>query len=195
MNWLIIEQILERFWEGNTTLDEEKQLKSAFLRDDVPAHLRSYIGYFTFVNSQKKIVHPQKDFEKNILANLKSKPTRTFKLPKQLAYAASFLLLIGSLYFLLKTEKAPLYEPLTAKEMQVAEKYLNLMSKNIDLSLAFSAENLEKFNLLNKGSETIQQYEKEYKKQIKNLKQVNYIDQSFNQLKHLQSIENSKIKL
>ena len=40
MNWLEIEQQLERFWKGETSLAEEKQIKRAFSREDVPDHMR-----------------------------------------------------------------------------------------------------------------------------------------------------------
>ena len=195
MNWLIIENLLKRYWEGETSLAEEQQIKDAFKREDIPAHLKSYKSYFTFVVEQHLIEHPHKDFEVELLQNLKVRNRLAF--PTLLAYAAGLLLLLSIAFFLTRNNdiNTPDYVPLTANEMQVAQKYLGFLSKNLEQSMAFSSQNLEKFKLLNKGAETIQQYENAYQKQIKNLKQVDYIDQSFIKLKYLKTFENSRIRL
>lgn len=48
MNWLEIEQLLERFWEGETSLAEEQKLMEAFLRNDLPSNLSSFKDYFSY---------------------------------------------------------------------------------------------------------------------------------------------------
>lgn len=191
MNWIIIEQILKRYWEGNTSIEEEKQLKDAFMRDDVPGHLSPFIGYFNFAAKHKSIEFPKINFEAEFLQKISSKKTFILLPKKVFAYAAGLLLLLSSLFFLLRNDysKAKTYKPLTTKEMQVAKKYMAFMSKNIEKSMTFSSQNMDKFNLLNKGSETIQYFEIDYHKQIKMLNQVDYIDQSFKRLKYLKSIE------
>ncbi len=191
MNWLEIEQQLECFWKGETTLGEERQLKSAFSRDDVPAHLESYISYFTFVAEQKLIKHPQENFESELLEKLSFKRKTHFALPKLLAYAAGLLILFSSAFFLYqRTEiKTPKYEPLTAKEIDIAKKYMGFLAQNLEQSVTFSTQNLEKLKLLNKGSQNIQHYENAYQKQIMNLNKIEYINLSFNELKYLKILK------
>lgn len=49
MEWNKIEALLERYFEGLTTLEEEQTLKTFFQRTNVPPHLESYrslFGYF-----------------------------------------------------------------------------------------------------------------------------------------------------
>lgn len=56
-----IEQLIEQFLEGNTTLHEEKMLKEYFAKNNVPSHLSHYqslFGYYENVKSEKS-----KDFE------------------------------------------------------------------------------------------------------------------------------------
>ena len=42
MNYQYIEQLLERYWDCQTTLEEEQILRSFFKQEDVPAHLMPY---------------------------------------------------------------------------------------------------------------------------------------------------------
>lgn len=49
-----IEKLLERYEEGKTSLAEENLLREYFLKEDVPAHLRSYKLIFMFSANQKK---------------------------------------------------------------------------------------------------------------------------------------------
>jgi hypothetical protein len=191
MNWLIIEHLLERFWKSETTLEEEQELKRAFLRDDLPTHLASFKNYFAYATEQSNIKHPQKDFEMQLSEKLDPIKKPIFTIPKLLAYAASLLILISSIFFLLNESNSPKYEPLTEKEMQIAQKYLGLLAKNMKQSLGFSNQHLEKFKLLNKGTHILKHYENTYNKQVKNLNRIEYINHSFTQLKYLKTFETS----
>ena len=46
MDYKYIEQLLERYWEGETTLQEEAILRAFFSQDDVPANLMRYKALF-----------------------------------------------------------------------------------------------------------------------------------------------------
>ena len=46
MDYKYIEQLLERYWEGETTLQEEAILRAFFSQDDVPANLMKYKSLF-----------------------------------------------------------------------------------------------------------------------------------------------------
>jgi hypothetical protein len=195
MNWFDIEQVLERFWEGKTSLEEEQELKHAFLREDLSSHLVPLRDYFNYTIHQKNIKHPQQNFEAQISEKLKPIKKPIFTGTKFLAYAASLLLVISSLFFLLKENNSLKYEPLTEKEMQVAQKYMGLMARNMELSLAISSNTIEKLNRLNSGASTLQHYEISYTKQIKQLNKIEGINNSFTQLKYLKTFKNSRIKL
>jgi hypothetical protein len=49
-----IESLLEKYFEGITTLEQEKELKSYFLGDNVAPHLTAYSSLFTAFNQAKK---------------------------------------------------------------------------------------------------------------------------------------------
>ena len=46
MDYKYIEQLLERYWEGETTLQEEAILRTFFSQPDMPDHLRKYQPLF-----------------------------------------------------------------------------------------------------------------------------------------------------
>ena len=48
MDYKYIEQLLERYWQGETTLQEETILKTFFSQPDSPEDLRKYSALFTY---------------------------------------------------------------------------------------------------------------------------------------------------
>ena len=48
MDYKYIEQLLERYWEGETTLQEETILKAFFSQPDIPENLRKYCDLFAY---------------------------------------------------------------------------------------------------------------------------------------------------
>ena len=48
MDYKYIEQLLERYWQGETTLQEEAILRNFFSQPDIPEHLRTYQPLFDF---------------------------------------------------------------------------------------------------------------------------------------------------
>ncbi len=191
MNWLDIEHLLERFWEGETSLEEEQELKRAFLREDLPSHLVPLKNYFIYSANQKNITIPHPDFEAQVSGKLKPVKKTIFVRTKYWAYAASLLILISSLFFLLKENNSLKYKPLSEKEMQIAQKYMGLIAHNMEQSLTISSNNIEKLNLLNSGTSKLQDFETSYNKQLKKLNKIEHLNNSFTQLKYLKTFETS----
>lgn len=66
MDYKYIEQLLERYWECETTLQEEQILRSFFQQEDVPEHLRAYASVFCV---QKEMAEARlgEDFDARVL--------------------------------------------------------------------------------------------------------------------------------
>ncbi len=66
MDYKYIEQLLERYWECQTTLEEEAILRNFFRQEDVPASLLPYRQFF---NEQDEMAeeHLDKDFADKML--------------------------------------------------------------------------------------------------------------------------------
>lgn len=62
-----MEQLLERYWRCETSLDEEATLRAFFLSDEVPPHLLRYKPLFAYQQSQQAEVL-DKNFDAKVLA-------------------------------------------------------------------------------------------------------------------------------
>ena len=57
-----IEQLLERYWQCETSLEEEAELRAFFSGSDVPKHLLRYKDLFVYQQLQQE-VHLGEDFD------------------------------------------------------------------------------------------------------------------------------------
>ncbi|GAE82645.1 hypothetical protein [Bacteroides reticulotermitis] len=69
MDYRYIEQLLERYWQCETSVQEEAQLRSFFSQEDVPAHLLRYKELFAYQQIQKEVGLGD-DFDARILAQV-----------------------------------------------------------------------------------------------------------------------------
>lgn len=67
MDYKYIEQLLERYWECETTPQEERILKAFFSQEQVPAQLQRYKSLFVYEQEQAQ-QHLGADFDKRVLA-------------------------------------------------------------------------------------------------------------------------------
>lgn len=87
MNYQYIEQLLDRYWNCETTLEEEQILRSFFSQADVPSHLKQYAAFFAYEATQKEEKLGE-DFDKRILAMTEEKQAveaKTVKLATRIA--------------------------------------------------------------------------------------------------------------
>ncbi len=68
MDCKYIEQLLERYWQCETSLEEEAQLRAFFNGSDVPEHLLRYKDLFVYQQLQQKVVGSR--FRRRVLAEL-----------------------------------------------------------------------------------------------------------------------------
>lgn len=64
-----IEKLLDRYYEGETTLEEERQLRQFFQGNDVPAHLQSHAAQFSYF-AEAREQHPSLAFANELAARL-----------------------------------------------------------------------------------------------------------------------------
>ena len=69
MDYKYIEQLLERYWQCETSLEEEAILRTFFAQKDVPAHLRRYQTLFSGIKSIQEAKLGE-DFDQKILAQI-----------------------------------------------------------------------------------------------------------------------------
>ena len=71
MNTQRIEQLLHRYWEAETTVDEERQLRQFFNSNDVPQHLMRYKDLFVYEKFMQD-EHLSEDFNERLLKQIET---------------------------------------------------------------------------------------------------------------------------
>lgn len=128
-----IENILEKYFEGETTIAEEKELKEYFSSSNVAQHLEQYkpvFGYFSQVKQQKSTQEIPLQTKKRNVAWL------------SIAASAVVLLGIGTYFFVSEKNIAP---AVTQSELgtydnpeealEATQKALALLSNNVNVGI------------------------------------------------------------
>lgn len=122
-----IEKLLEKYFNAETSIAEEKELKAYFASQNVAPHLEQYrpmFGYFAQAGTQQ--------FEKTIPLQSKKRSYVAW-----LSVAASVVALIGVFTFINRQEPVQQNQELgTFNDPEVAfretQKALNMLSKNVN---------------------------------------------------------------
>lgn len=69
MDFKYIEQLLERYWRCETSLEEEAQLRAFFTKEEIPEHLLRYKDLFVYQQFQRE-EHLGADFDARVLAEI-----------------------------------------------------------------------------------------------------------------------------
>ena len=69
MDYKYIEQLLEKYWNCETSIEEEQILRSFFHQKEVPAHLLRYKPLFAYQEAEKEVKLGD-DFDSRILAEI-----------------------------------------------------------------------------------------------------------------------------
>lgn len=67
MDFRYIEQLLQRYWQCETSLEEEERLRRFFSESDLPQHLLQYKDLFVYQHLQQQVGLGQ-DFDARVLA-------------------------------------------------------------------------------------------------------------------------------
>ena len=71
MDYKDIEQLLERYWQCETSVEEESVLRDFFTKEEVPAHLLRYKNLFVYQQVQQEVGLGE-DFDARILAQVET---------------------------------------------------------------------------------------------------------------------------
>jgi len=191
MNSQEIEKILERYFNGETSRDEELALNAFFSKEDVPAHLKSLKPMFSCLNEASK-EELSEDFDERFFGNISQKEVGRKKSVRRLyvyvstGIAASILVILGLFYqfdvFSSKMEDtfndpAVAYNEARKALLFVSDKFNtgleparqlasfdNTMEKMNKVSgFGEGVDNMEKVSAYQKGLEELSKFSKYYK--------------------------------
>lgn len=131
MDYKYIEQLLERYWQCMTTLEEEKILRAFFSQDEIPADLLVYRPIFLYQQSEVAEDVLGDDFDERMLEltglNAKQPKARTFSLTQRLmpffraAAIVAIILTLGNALQVAFEPDTSAYQPNTAVMPKPAE--------------------------------------------------------------------------
>jgi len=185
-----IEKLLEKYFEGDTSLQEEKRLQHYFLYEEVDMEWKEYRIWFAALKQESEII----DESNEKYAFLENTGHRIpLVRNKYWAIAATLLVLLGS-WFFFQQQKTAVSSP-SQQELLLAQKYLNQAFRALH-------KGYQQTDRLAKTTDKIQRQTQEalkvgaiYQKNTKEITPVYYLDKSFNKLSKLSKMKKSKIKL
>lgn len=77
MDYHTIQTLLDKYFEGLSSLEEEQQLKQFFSQEDIPEHLVAYQMLFQWQLKEKSLALPD-DFEANLLQEIERQNPKGF---------------------------------------------------------------------------------------------------------------------
>ncbi|WP_149276092.1 hypothetical protein [Pareuzebyella sediminis] len=120
-----IERLLERYFEGETTLSEEEKLRAYFSQGEVAQHLEQYAPFFSYFSTSK-----EEKFTKSI--PLSQKNTKSNWSYKWLSVAAVTVLLLGVYFGKSYQDEKQLEKQRARYAYEETKKALDLLAQNFE---------------------------------------------------------------
>lgn len=124
MDYKYIEQLLERYWSGETSLEEENILRAFFSQKDIPASLLPYRDIFVYQAVSKSEEVLDSDFDDKILALIDEPEVvkaRTITLRQRLAPMFKAAAVVAIMLTLGNAIQVPFNEEQAQPEVNMAE--------------------------------------------------------------------------
>lgn len=124
MDYKYIEQLLERYWSGETSLEEENILRAFFSQKDIPASLLPYRDIFVYQAFSKSEEVLDSDFDDKILALIDEPEVvkaRTITLRQRLAPMFKAAAVVAIMLTLGNAIQVPFNEEQAQPEVNMAE--------------------------------------------------------------------------
>jgi len=165
-----IKELLEKFYQGQTSDDEEIQLKQFFSSNSIPKEFEQDKIYFDYLSKASQIEYLDNSFDDIILQKIekyKVKPIK--KLQRIINIAAVFLTIIGLYLISQNNNFITTKKTYTTEEIQAMVLTINTLSK-VSKYMNQTNKSLEKLDKINKAFEKLNEINKinEYNKFVIN---------------------------
>jgi|WetSurMetagenome_2_1015567.scaffolds.fasta_scaffold05297_9 hypothetical protein len=178
-----LKRLIEKYYNGESTVEEEKSLRKFFRYGNIPRGYEAEKVIFGFYDESAPIPEPSVDFESRILAGIdasgrghSSLKIKRFILPA-LSAAAGLLLLAGSYFFF--TSRAGALD--TFKDPEIAYSETIKILRDVSTRMNRGAQALEPVGKMNEVSKkSFETFNKSTRIVEKNLKSLNYLQDPTN---------------
>ena len=155
-----IQQLLDKYFEGETSLDEETRLKAYFQGKTIDPAFQAFQPLFRFLDSERQTALSPA-FEEKLLSKIQSeKQLRIRRIMIPLSRIAAVAVLLLGIFILFPKKPHPAeavainweqYEPETDEEaIAEATAALKLLAAKLNGSAKTASENLDKIHVSNK---------------------------------------------
>ena len=145
MDYNRIEELLDKYFDGNTSVSEENELKLFFTsNNNIPDNLLYAKNIFGFFKEEKSVVFPKK---------IKEKPVKKIRLSYISGIAASIFIAMFLIFSNVKKEDKIIYAYVNGKaitDKKIAEEYTRQALLAVSQNLDKGTKNLNQLNQLNK---------------------------------------------
>ncbi len=168
-----IESLLEKYWNCDTSLEEEKQLKAFFAAENVPPSLKETAELFSYFQNQRQRPLADGSFDANILKKLKqvSPEGKVIKMFSNVAKIAAGVVVLAAATYMVRQEVRKSYPAEVADTysdpklaLEETKKALMLISKGFGKA----QKEASKIELFNEAEKRIQG-KQDVKKVISNI--------------------------
>jgi len=155
-----LEQLLEKYWSCETSLEEEQQLKDHF-RGEVPEHLKETAQLFRYFEAQHEKSVDESDFDATVIKEIKRQVPkgRSVKMFVNSARIAAGLLVVVTATYFVRQEVRKAYPPEIVDTysdpklaLEETKKALMMISKGFNKA----QREAEKIKVFNEAEESIQ---------------------------------------
>ncbi|MFW6310346.1 MAG: hypothetical protein ACOC1D_04520 [Prolixibacteraceae bacterium] len=150
-------KILQRYFDGETTLEEERKLEDYFRSENVADELKQYSGFFGGISELAEVSGEatiEEDVMDHILENEQKEKSKYRQLWRTVTgIAASVILILGG--FLLWEQQQKPYED-TFENPEVAYAYAQQTMKYVGAKYNKGVEELSNFNKLETATEPLE---------------------------------------
>ena len=159
-----IEELLSKYWNAESSLEEEQQLREYFTGRDVPEHLKETAALFRYFDINKKKALNDVSFDADVIKRTSSKPqgkARSLVL-NAMRIAAGVVVLMVAVWFVRQEIHKDNPQPIedTYDDPKVAFEETKKALMMISKSFGTAEKQAKKINLFNEAQEEIQKNRK-----------------------------------
>jgi hypothetical protein len=156
MDYNQLETLIKKYWDCETSLEEEERLREWFRTHEVPERFRETAKLFSYFDEQKQKATGEY-FDKQLVKKLGAPKVKTVSLWKtSLRIAAGIAVVAAAIFFVQeeiqdKPDMAVIEDP--QKALEETKKALMMISKGFSTA----EENAKKINVLNEAEDKVKE--------------------------------------
>ncbi|MBT1703202.1 hypothetical protein [Chryseosolibacter indicus] len=160
-----IEELLNKYWNCETSLEEEQQLREYFKGSDIPQEFKGAANLFQYFNTHKKKTLNDVSFDDEVLEKVRHVPKGRIStlVYNAMRIAAGLAVLVVAAYFVRNEVRKSTPQEIvdTYDDPKLAFEETKKALKMISRGFGTAEEKARKINLFNEAKEEIQKGEKE----------------------------------